>query len=457
VNYPFHFSGVVSTAPATRTAAAQPRAPRLGERLRQLRVSSGLTQSELAGERFSKEYVSQIERGKTRPTQETIEWLAQRLGVDPSFLASGVSADERARVEATLARAEAMTDARELKEALEEFQRARAAVRASGSPELEVRLLSGEAWARLQSGEVRLALAQFEEVRALVEAPNFSDLDRADVLFRLGACRFRLSSIATAISLLDEAQKLAERSGLPSDNLQWHILTWRSRCRRRQRDWEAAREDAERALELAEALGDKRALAQATMQASIVAERNGHWVLARTYAERAKVLFEELTDRLNYGALLNNLGGIQFLLGNPEEATKHLKHAFAVALDVGENVEAGRAISSLAQVHLRTGKPELAEEQARKALELLADRVDALDEIGNARLVLGRALLDQGRLGDAEHALDDAEEALSQLSSASHKAAAWVAKGDLASARGDDRSAARLFRNAAEALQDFRF
>ena len=53
---------------------------RLGERLRQLRVAAGLTQSELAGERFSKEYVSQIERGKTRPTTETIEWLAVRLG-----------------------------------------------------------------------------------------------------------------------------------------------------------------------------------------------------------------------------------------------------------------------------------------------------------------------------------------------------------------------------------------
>src|SRR5207248_4375561 len=64
-----------------RTAA--PSGLRVGERLRQLRVASGLTQSELAGERFSKEYVSQIERGKTRPTQETVEWLAARLGVDP--------------------------------------------------------------------------------------------------------------------------------------------------------------------------------------------------------------------------------------------------------------------------------------------------------------------------------------------------------------------------------------
>ena len=53
---------------------------RLGDRVRALRVSAGLTQTELAGDRFSKEYISQIERGKTRPTAETIVWLSERLG-----------------------------------------------------------------------------------------------------------------------------------------------------------------------------------------------------------------------------------------------------------------------------------------------------------------------------------------------------------------------------------------
>src|SRR5436305_12741178 len=84
---------------------------RLGERLRQLRVAGGLTQSDLAGERFSKEYVSQIERGKTKPTRETVEWLAARLGVDPGFLANGVATDERGRLEGALARAEALIEA----------------------------------------------------------------------------------------------------------------------------------------------------------------------------------------------------------------------------------------------------------------------------------------------------------------------------------------------------------
>src|SRR5215207_1799942 len=92
-----------TNTPRRQHAAA---ATRLGERLRSLRLAAGLTQTELAGDRCSKEYVSQIERGKTRPTQETVEWLARRLGVDPSFLAHGVSVDQRSRIEATLARGE---------------------------------------------------------------------------------------------------------------------------------------------------------------------------------------------------------------------------------------------------------------------------------------------------------------------------------------------------------------
>src|SRR6266480_6844268 len=132
---------------------------RLGERVRQLRVAAGLTQTDLAGDHFSKEYVSQIERGKTRPTRETIQWLAEQLGVDQGFLANGVSADERGRVDSALARADALLEARRNDEALEEFERIRAAVLATGLPELETRALSGEAIVRLRRSEVREGIA----------------------------------------------------------------------------------------------------------------------------------------------------------------------------------------------------------------------------------------------------------------------------------------------------------
>ena len=447
---------------AKTTAATPQRVKRLpngglGGRLRTLRVNAGLTQTELAGDRFSKEYVSQIERGKTRPTQETIEWLAQRLGVDPGFLLSGVSADERGRIETALARAEALNESQAWTEALEEFRKVRPSVLGIASPELEVRTLAGESWALMRVGEVKAAIDRLDRARSLTEDAIFSDVDRADILFRLGACRLELSSIQTALNLFNEALTLAERSELPCDRLRAEILRRRSRCYRRQRDYEAAREDLERALELSEGLDDARAVARVYFQASLVADRQGHWVLARRYAEQAKAQVEQLADRATVGRLLNNLGAFNFLLGKPEEAIEQLNESFKVLLEYGSGTDAARAVSSLAQVRLRTGQVERAEDEARQALKLLGDRVDVIDEIGNAELVLGRALLEQGRLEEAEKAFDAAEQNFDQLDSISHRASAWIAKGDLAARRGQDQVAAQLYRRAAEALQDFRF
>src|SRR5258705_4125100 len=313
-----HMSDSTAIRQQQRVSAAKA-GLRLGERLRQLRVAAALTKTDLAGDRFSKEYVSQIERGKARPTPETIVWLAERLGVDAGFLANGISADERGRVDAALARADALLEERRNEEALDEFEKIRAAVLATGMPELEARALSGEATVRMRAGEVREAIALLERARALTERATFSDVERADVLFRLGVARYKLNSIQTAIGLFDEGLKLAERSEIPSDQLRSNILAWRSRCYRRRRDLEAAREDVERALELAEGLNDKRTAADIYFQASIIADREGHWVLARSYAERAKAAYEELSDRGNLGRLLNNLGGSDFLLGQPDQ------------------------------------------------------------------------------------------------------------------------------------------
>jgi tetratricopeptide (TPR) repeat protein len=311
----------------------------------------------------------------------------------------------------------------------------------------------------MRLGALRGGLELLNEARELVEVGSFSDLERAEVYLALGICRYQLNSVQTALGLLNEALGLAERSGMPSDQLRSNILSWRSRCWRRHRDYEAAREDIERALQLAEDANDPRTIGAAYFQASLVADREGHWVLARSYAEKARSAYEELADRVYVGQLTNNLGGLNFLLGKTDEAIGLLKEAFGIALETGRDADAAQAISSLAQIHLRTGNVEQAEEQARHALQLLenAGNEAYLDEVGNVQLVLGRALLEQDRLDEAGDAFTAAEASLAQLGSAGHRAAAWVARGDLAARRGDDRLAAHLYRTAAEALQDVRF
>ena len=442
--------------PETATTSS-PSGSRLGERVRSLRVSAGLTQTALAGDRFSKEYISQIERGKTRPTEATISWLAERLGVDQAFLSAGVSTEARTKAEALLASAEALSEAHSYEDAIETFREARPSIEGTGAPALEVRGLAGEAWALQQNGDIGAAIELLKRARELSEGAEFSDVDRADILFRFAVCRYKLSSISTAIALFDEALSLAERSGFPCGVLRSDILQWRSRCHRRMRDYVAARDDVERALELAQDIGDRGTIANAYFQASLIAQRQGHYVLSRSYANRARELYQQVNDERNVGRLLLMLGGLTLLLGDEEHAVEHLKASYSRALDTDSPADAAQALEGLARVHLNRGEYDQADELARNALGLLQGREDYLHEVCPSQLVLGRALMERGRLDEAEESFRAADAAAEQMASISHRTEAWVALGDLAARRGEDREAARLYRNAAEALQEIRF
>jgi tetratricopeptide (TPR) repeat protein len=221
-------------------------------------------------------------------------------------------------------------------------------------------------------------------------------------------------------------------------------------------DLEAAREDAERAVELSEQLGDPRVIGYSYMQASLVAEREGRFVLARTYAERARAKYEEAEDQFQLAKVLNNLGLCHALLGKQDEALASLKRAFNIFLDLGVNEWSGGAISSIASLYLEAGDPVKAEEQAKYALELIGDEAVDLEQVGEARLVLGKALLAQNQLDEAERVLQDVKSLFEGARATSNLSRTYLALGDLAHARGTTDEAAHLYRHAAELMQDLR-
>ena len=361
----------------------------------------------------------------------------------------------RGEARAALARAERLAAHSRWQEAVEVL--AAVKVPASSAPDLALRVLHTEAWARLYLGQLEAATALCERGRALSEGELFDDTDRAEALFRLGACRLKAGKVANAVSLLGEALRLTEPGGARRDRVRAQALEWRARCYVLQRDWDAAQADAERAVEIAESLKDARLQALATMQCSVIAERRGNPRLSLFYAEHARELAVECGDRQTEARLLNNLGGLAFLVGEPEQAVAHVKASFAIFLDLGADADAAQAVSTLAQIHLRCGAPLLAEEQARHALSILDGRDDFLDERGNVHLVLGRALLAQEKPQAALAEFAAAERLFRRFGSTSHLAAAWTAEGDAYARLRDVDAAAALYRRAAQALQDFHF
>jgi transcriptional regulator with XRE-family HTH domain len=95
--------------PRTKTAARPTEhdaalARQIGERIREARRRAGLTQQQLAGDRYTKAYVSALETGIARPSMVALSYLSERLGLPPShFLDEQTPAWTRLEVDMQLA------------------------------------------------------------------------------------------------------------------------------------------------------------------------------------------------------------------------------------------------------------------------------------------------------------------------------------------------------------------
>ncbi len=68
------------------TVDDSPLARSIGARIRQARLRAGLTQQQLAGDRYTKAYVSALETGTSRPSMAALNYLSARLSVSPTQL-----------------------------------------------------------------------------------------------------------------------------------------------------------------------------------------------------------------------------------------------------------------------------------------------------------------------------------------------------------------------------------
>ena len=59
-------------------------AERIGGRLRTARLAAHLTQAQLAGDRYTKAYVSALEKGAAKPSMAALTYFSERLSLSPT-------------------------------------------------------------------------------------------------------------------------------------------------------------------------------------------------------------------------------------------------------------------------------------------------------------------------------------------------------------------------------------
>jgi len=172
----------------------------LGQRIRAARKAAGLTQQALAGSDFTVGLISQLENGLVRPSLRTLEVLARRLGLPPSYFLDEPAPGPDG---ADLDLAERLLEAGRIEEAAGVL--APLAGGAAGALTPRARRLLG-VW-RLRSGSPGEALAHLEAALAAAGEGDPAEKARihqaiAGALDRLGRWEEATGHLAEALALL---------------------------------------------------------------------------------------------------------------------------------------------------------------------------------------------------------------------------------------------------------------
>ena len=289
------------------------------------------------------------------------------------------------------------------------------------------------------------------EAAALTVTAGFTDDDRAEVVFQVGVVRYSQSSIAEAIVLFDQALILAEGpESAPIDCVRTSSTGARVAI------GGTATGSPPRKTSSARSSSPRRAPTHAESQTrssrprSSLSGRDAGCSRARTPSERARCSRSWGTG--NGGSALNNLAGLNHLLGNVVQAIALLEEAFEIFVELDLAVDAGYVCSSLAEIRLTRGVRDDRDAGPEGARPRWAAPTTCRRSGRRSSRWAGRS---SGRAGSmAEQWIAAPTRRSSRRDLVSHRSSAWIAQGDVESQRGNDGVAAGLYRRAARALQE---
>jgi tetratricopeptide (TPR) repeat protein len=425
----------VQNVTRSRAAEDRPLARAIGARLRAERQRQSLTQSALAGERYTKAYISALENGLAKPSMAALNYLAGRLGIPATrLLTEEGSKWTRLEVDLRLASGDwqsAFDGYTALLEGVADTNRAE--------------LLRGlaEAAARLDRGN--------EAVRAGSEAASWFDahgraIDAAWARYWEAFGLYELDQPMDARRILSGLLDRLESGQIDEPDLHVRALIALAMVESREDEPERALALLEQARALVEGLDDRR---RATFLFSLALSYReiGDLEAAITTANQSLSHFKAAAAELEVASLENELALVHLGLGSVERAREHAGAARATFERVGNDRWLAHVSETEAQIELAFGDPERAAEYAETALRLARATNNRKAEM-SALMSLARA---RSALG-AEGAIEPLEEAAALARKHGRRGQLQTVLGELARLVADQGDLKRAFELSQEAL-----
>lgn len=335
----------------------------LGQRLRAARQEQGMTLAALAGDDFSRSYLSLIELGRSRPSLSALSILASRLDLPISYFLDGSQGAQELVRELALDQAEVAIRQHQAGEAL------RILASIDDPAHAGPRLLYLRGWALTTNGQRREALPVLHE--GLQSLAKRDDVHlRIHIHYQLSRALYELSNVDEAIFHIRKALNLAIETeqddalvGMITVSLGHHLFV--------QGRFDDALAHYDRARELFGRVNDLDSLAAVYAGLSRVYQHKDDLQQAVRYSRMSVAMYDAHHNQENAAHELNNVAARLADLGKLDEALGFAEEAVERSLAAASTDEEALARTTLAAIILERGDRAGAKAEAERALAVI--------------------------------------------------------------------------------------
>ncbi len=377
-----------------------PLAHAIGARIRRARLAAGLTQQQLAGDRYTKAYISALENGLAKPSMAALNYLAPRLGTTASALLTDPDlAWRRLEADLALATGDFVTALDATTELLESA--------ATAGARAELLLIAAEASCRLDRADQAIGPAT-EAARQFGELGR--DRDRIAAEYWLASAQFQMDNVVEARSILAALVDRVRSGVTVAPDFLTRLLVAAGMVEASAGAPKAALAYLEEARALGADLDDRRRGVFLSTLATAHRE-SGDLEGAISLGLQSLALLRAAEADADVARIENQLAMAYLANGSTERAADLAHAARTAATSRGDRTLEAHLADTEAQIALASGDAEAAVELAGEAL-LLAQNGGSDKVVVDALVTRGRAY---SALGEHDRAVDDFERAAASL------------------------------------------
>lgn len=366
----------------------------LGQRVRELRQTRGMTQEQLAGEELTKSFISLLERDKSSPSIETAALIAQRLGTSVDALLGSEGHVQEQVASGLLALSADAARRRNLSHAAELLKAAEILVNLFPLVEAGREL-------KLQQAQLALEGREFDRARALArevgtQAEQSKDLWRSARAFTiLGHVDLKERKIPEAIQSLKQALTMLSQAKASRDPARVEALILLGSALVYQGQYDDAIRRYNEAAQSQVASYHPILRGRALWGAGAAFRHLGEFAAAFEALQAARDIFEKSEELPDLVSVLHNLGQVALEHGRPKDALPYLHHALRVLDRLPMPDVRASTRTEIGRVNLALGNLEDAAAFAAQALEGARMAGDAV-EVAEAQAVLAQIAFARG-------------------------------------------------------------